>query len=204
MSRRRHRRSPHGVILTSANPNTNQNLSPEPLLRGMPVKWVEYLPAPREQRKKARSKYKKLRAGFKDYAIDLCRNMSGRTIPREELLNITRGYNIHHKLPVSLGGTSDRNNMVLIEPNVHNAIHRKVDHIILSFENLRNLYTTTSEQSRKGEILKQMRNIGGLRVTVQDGGLQAFITLPYPTGPFYIPGLVGGIARPPRLPISSP
>ena len=91
-------------------------------------KIVSVVLVKREQADLVRREYIKNQVGkdFRDHAIREC-VMEGRETNEHPCLPLDLyTYQVHHIVPISLGGTNNIRNLALVEPNVHHEIHRSI------------------------------------------------------------------------------
>ena len=68
----------------------------------------------------------------------------------------THDIHCHHKLPVSLGGTDEYNNLVLVTKDIHVIIHAKNDETINRYLNPLNLDNSKLAKLNKLRVMADM------------------------------------------------
>lgn len=155
----------------------------------IPQKWISLTPISPEEKSHIHSEYKdqKIYKAFRKYALDICLETWGDRLTRQRLLCHTNRYHIHHKLPLSFGGTNDFDNLVVIDNAVHQVIHIRLNKIWGRFLKLERAYRNRKSLEEKETVLASMLSFPGLCVTTEGDNLKPFAQIHCPEGPFCIP-----------------
>ncbi len=155
----------------------------EPYLGGS----AEFRFASEEIMRPVRKRYKrKLQKEFISAAKrEIVSRWHGR-IPAGKLLAVLEDYNIHHKLPVSLYGNNDFDNLVLINKKLHERIHTHIGKKIGKIQKK----LKDHQRSKKKMFLSLLEDMATIEGVYIDADGRMFMEIPFPEGKTCIPQLI--------------